>query len=264
MKRRWKIKRDLYGLQTMPSAGVWAHVCLLKSRGMTLQEISSVADVATSTLARIRRGEPCYRSTAGRLLAVPVPPFATSGRVYSGTSTVGAQRRLQALATLGWSTLALSEHTTVSYHTLRSVYHKPRVMAPTHTAIMGLYDRFWNTPAPPSKSASLTATNAHANGWVGPLAWDDDDLDNPDATPNVSGAPNPRHTNRVHVEDVEWLLDLHPTITTRQVADRLGVGPTAVWNHLKRKGHRELLDVLKRNAELAGAGNQWHGDGKAA
>jgi lambda repressor-like predicted transcriptional regulator len=245
----WKTKRDLYGLQTVPSARVARHVALLRSRGVTVNEIASAAPCSTSTIARIQVGKALYRATAVRILAVPVPSKpATTGRAYSHTPTVGARRRLQALATLGWSCKALAEHTHLSFHTLRAVYYRDHITTPTNVAITALYDRFWDVPATPSRSSTQTKVNALRSGWVGPLAWDDDDLDNPDATPNLTGGTGRR---KVHVDDIEWLLDLYPAITTRDLAARMGVGVTSIQNHLRRKDRRDLLDRLNRNAILA-------------
>ena len=55
-------------------------------------------------------------------------------------------------------------------------------------------------------------------------------------------------------EDVEWLLEQHPYITTRALAQRLGYADNSgVQVALERAGRRDLLARLARNAETAGA-----------
>lgn len=56
----------------------------------------------------------------------------------------------------------------------------------------------------------------------------------------------------VHVDDVEWLLECNPTLTTQQLAPRFGVHPDTVRRSLSRAGRQDLLDRLTRNAEIAG------------
>jgi hypothetical protein len=65
---------------------------------------------------------------------------------------------------------------------------------------------------------------ARKYGWVSPLAWDDDNIDDPAATPNL-GEPSPRGSSPL-LENADWLLaagcSLHET------ARRLGVSPHSI------------------------------------
>jgi hypothetical protein len=55
------------------------------------------------------------------------------------------------------------------------------------------------------------------------------------------------------VEDVAWLLEQHPHITVRAIAERLGYRDQSGIQHaLRRAGRRDLLERLARNA-LEGA-----------
>lgn len=56
----------------------------------------------------------------------------------------------------------------------------------------------------------------------------------------------------VVAEDVEFILETEPLITTKNLASRLGYrGPDGVRNALKRAGRADLLAQLARNAEVA-------------
>lgn len=57
---------------------------------------------------------------------------------------------------------------------------------------------------------------------------------------------------RVHVDDVEWLLECHPTATMAELAPRFGVTPSGLQKALRNEDRRDLLDLLARNAALAG------------
>lgn len=64
------------------------------------------------------------------------------------------------------------------------------------------------------------------------------------------------HERKLHgavpIEDVEWLLECHPTMTAHQMAPRFNVKPESVRRAASRAGRTDLLDRLARNAELAG------------
>jgi transcriptional regulator with XRE-family HTH domain/transposase-like protein len=94
----------------------------------------------------------------------------------------GTRRRLQALATQGWSQLRLA--TELGCANSQSVGRilrgdASRVNSRTRDAIAALYDRLAMTPGPSDRARDYAR---HA-GWVPPLDWDDSHLDDPAATP---------------------------------------------------------------------------------
>lgn len=99
----------------------------------------------------------------------------------------GTHRRLQALAYNGWSLGRLSARLAPSrtaFAILRSNQLTPAVAARVAT----LYDKLWDQPPPLAtrqdrQAAAQVRNRARALGWVAPLAWDDDTIDNPDAKP---------------------------------------------------------------------------------
>lgn len=104
---------------------------------------------------------------------------------YQSVFMLGAQRRLQALACLGWSMPALSERCELSRWTLRDIARGTRTIRVTlrvQAVICALYDELCMTPAPARTKAEKVSTfrakhQAARLGWAPPLAWDDIDSD---------------------------------------------------------------------------------------
>lgn len=70
-----------------------------------------------------------------------------------------------------------------SRNSVMNLTRATRVTRGTERAVRALYDRLAMTPAPPGSSASQTRRWAQLRGWVGPLSWDDETIDDPTARP---------------------------------------------------------------------------------
>lgn len=96
-------------------------------------------------------------------------------------------RRLQALARLGWSLPAISVVAGVTH--LDRVRAATEVKRSTAKAVAHAYDQLSMRVPTASvrwERAAIARTRNHAarQGWPPPLAWDDEDLDNPHAQPH--------------------------------------------------------------------------------
>lgn len=107
-------------------------------------------------------------------------------------SSLGAQRRLQALIRQGWSQKKLAARLGVPpqrvYQLLREATMSPR----THQAIADVFDELWDKEPTRATTPQLIAYNrtvryGAARGWARPLDWDD--IDN-DAAPAHVARPN--------------------------------------------------------------------------
>lgn len=240
---RARSRAKLYGRydRFLPGDLVRTHLRTLMNQGMGWKTISTRAGVATSTTYAILYGKhlaaPTHpehrpprikvsRPVAEKLLAVTLT-LAPSAVVPN----VGTARRLQALMAIGYSGEYLARRLGMSRANIGPVIHATRdVTSATHAAVVGLYDDLWDqTPA--ARTSTKTRRLAARYGWVPPMAWDDDAMDNPDATPQ---APEVGRSRRWHIEDAQWLLD--SGMSAEAVAQQLGVEPATIEHGFRRAG----------------------------
>ncbi len=98
------------------------------------------------------------------------------------------RRRLQALHVIGWTDLAIGGQLNIACQAAAQLRTNPspRILQSTAARVTALYDRTWNV-YPEGASADRARSNALRLGWCPPLAWDDDELDDPAAAPHLPG-----------------------------------------------------------------------------
>ena len=211
------------------------HVRAVLATGVGWKRIGKVAGVANGTMTTLlygktrdgRRSAPCRRmnpEAARRLLALPLPTVdqLPGAVIVDGT---GTRRRLQALATLGWSVGALANEAGIDRQSLDGAMRGKPVLARTRQAVIALYERLWMTPAPADDhrrriSISRTRRRSEASGWLPPAAWDDDTIDDPATIPAVEPIGSVGE-DMVDEHAVELVLDsqpMHLTGMTLEVA----------------------------------------------
>lgn len=181
------------------TAGTWqpwtaaaparAHVLELGAAGIGYKRVAQLAHLPHSTVSKLLRGGPGDRpptqklrpATAAALLAVKADPSA----IAPGTNidATGTRRRIQALQCLGWTLTAQAEQIGWTTANFAALLNRHQISSSTATLVRDLYDR-WSMATPPAGGArTRSVRHAHARGWFPPLAWDDDALDDPAATP---------------------------------------------------------------------------------
>lgn len=174
----------------IPTSIVAGHVRQLHAAGWTNRDIHHASGVAEDTLRCLLGGttrgrttrRAVQRDTANRLLALQ-PTTTRSGERVVVPST-GVRRRAQALARIGWSLREQSRRCGLSDDTLAHICARANgtVSLRTHHLVCALYDQLSATPGPSKPSA----TKARRKQWPPPMAWWDDDLDDPNAKPTGS------------------------------------------------------------------------------
>ena len=155
---------------------VRAHMRRLVAAGMTVSRIALAAGmratdgrrIATSTSDVIRR------TTAEAILAVTPAPLTVS--------SVGARRRIQALALLGWSMPAICDAGGIAPGTLRGAQVEDRITLRTNDAIRHAHDLLWDTTPPDTWQTRRRSAQAGRAGYAPTLAWDD--IDDPAEQPS--------------------------------------------------------------------------------
>lgn len=272
-RRRRQSRNAAYGrapyVDATPTRG---HLQHLVDQGMGPKRIAAVSGIGHGVISAILYGkhlgdgrvrQPNKRVTAEteqRVLAIALD-LADGVRV-DGT---GTRRRLQALATLGWSINALARATSLDRQCLDNALHgRGQTMMGTRRAVAAIYEQLWNTPAPTSTkgervAAGRTRARARREDWAPPMAWDDETIDDPGATPFVGDVTDITTAGRGRVNTdsltdcaVEWGM------TREQAAVRLGVAPGTVTTALARLDDDRpdlagaLRDAFARNATAQG------------
>jgi hypothetical protein len=173
----------------VPAGPVRAHVNTLVAAGASYARIAEAAGLTRQGVRWIvnRQGETVRRSTARALMRVQLADVTGSraGRVPA----VGTHRRLQALLALGHTYATIAAAAGVP-NEIRPNWHQGSVLAATHDAVCRAYEVLSMVPGQNAHTRSFSATR----GYAPPLAWDDEDLDDPYAQPQ--GVDGARHSDR--------------------------------------------------------------------
>lgn len=222
----------------MQKAGTWQpwhpnpeqvreHINHLRDHGVGLDAIAESAGIARISVQRITYGTYKYVTTETAEAILAVTP-----RAAKQVNPTGTRRRLQALATLGYSYPYLSEKLGVNPRGV-AAYAAPSkrwVMRDTAEKVRQLYDELSMKPGP-DQTAALRAKN---KGWAPPLAWDDDTIDDPNALPKFGHRPKGYASN---LPDIDILVAEVNRSGLHVVADKYGVAPGSVGIHLNRNGY---------------------------
>ncbi|WP_170963556.1 hypothetical protein [Cellulosimicrobium cellulans] len=232
------------------AAAAVKHARELMNAGLGSRRIAELAGVSRSTLAALLRGArtTTRQSIVDKLLAVPMP---TLDDLAPGATTdaTGTTRRVRALIAHGWSVTALADRTGIDRQVLDAAANaiRPSVAVSTARAVRVAYDELWAAPVPESPGKTRALNRARREGWPPPLAWDDDEIDDPAALP----APGWREDECLAPGCPETELLAHGLCSKHYYARRSASSPRIVdldeFLHLVRSG-----EDLERAATRAG------------
>lgn len=262
-RRAWKadrVRRSRGGAPPVAAEPVRQHVNMLVEAGRTVTSIVQETGLSESTICGIRTGrlDQILQGTASKLLAVQ--PFKDARSLVDSTGSV---RRLRALVVMGHSQETLALEIGCGYTRISDLTHGrfPQITAALEQQIRAVYEKLSMMPGPSLHGRS----RAKRNGWYGPLAWDDDMIDDPAAVPQTD-AVMPVATEGGNLA-ARWLLGESVILddearkevlahlyewtnyTTQEIADRLDMTPAAAeqrWNRLKRQAQLEGRTLRRR------------------
>lgn len=185
------------------------HVAVLRAGGWTVAQVAATAGVGRHSVSRLSNGsrDLVQARIANAILAVryDTPPPGP----YTAVDATGTVRRLQALVYMGWTSPQLAGMLACQPSHLNRMLTVTTVQERTRVAVAALYDRLWDQQPPANTSdrrghIRRARTRAKKYGWVGPLAWDDDTIDAPDAAPEQE--PAAQEADRLDETAVEAAL----------------------------------------------------------
>ena len=221
------------------------HLSALSAAGVGRRRAAALSGVPDSVLSRILYGGPGDRPPAARIRSETEAKILA---VVAGLDTLGnraiidatgSQRRLQALVAVGYSQASLGARLNITPQNFGTTMRTERITAATARAIRGLYDQLWNVPPDESThrariAASRARNTALRNGWPPPMAWDDDEIDDPHAGP-PEGWQRPRHLSSAdQAAEAAELISWEGTVSL--AAERMGVRRDALAKAISRAG----------------------------
>ena len=223
---RHRLRQVAYGRwdsQRVAAQPIRDHITTLLNAGMSRRVIADAAGTSHSKILVLFNGRsdrssapPSFilRATADRYLNVPIPSAARDVALDGAlVSSVGARRRVQALVAAGWTLTALGEQISGD---ITSALTRDRITARRHRQIAGLFTRLQLIPGPSDRARRYAARRR----WPLPLEWDEDEIDDPDASPTSA-----RHTSASsRVERIDQTRELTDAgLSAQEIADRLDV-----------------------------------------
>ncbi len=169
--RAYRARQARPGLRVSPQRAQ-RHIIRLVGQGCPLYVIAEQAGVSNSTIADIAAGGRAfiYRHTEQAILA------ADGGHGHI-IPAAGTHRRIQALMAIGYPFVDLAERLGVHHDRIRQYLIQEAVYTRTAARVARLYDELSMTPGPSRRARNIAARR----GYLPPLAWDDDTIDDPAA-----------------------------------------------------------------------------------
>lgn len=227
----WRTRQHAYGRwqSVYVDAGpARERVAALRATGLGLRRIAELTGVRRGTLTELLTGrqsrtgrpsEKVLQGTAEKILAVPVPEVGYAAAAdHTVVSALGATRRLQALVAAGWPASALAPQLGMTDSNLSQLVtgRQTTCTAARARAVAALFAELQMTPGPSDRATQRGRTN----GWPLPMEWDEEVLDDPDATPQFDRW-TPASSTAERRDQVAVLTA--KGLSTDQIAERLGV-----------------------------------------
>ena len=221
-----RIRRARGAFDHVDAGPTLAHVARLRARGWGWHTIARAGKTSTAMLHRLERGETptLQQQKAERILAIP-PTWQWTRVPVPG---VGTRRRLSALAWQGWSGKAVAQQVGLSGWLFYNSAKTDRIEARNAAKIAEFFDRHAYKPGPDP----IYAKRARTLGAIPAAAWDDD-IDDPNAVPNLGERRSRGPRRRVHIDEVEHLTSFGLSLDA--IAQRLDVEPASLREIIRRQ-----------------------------
>ncbi|ORV07099.1 hypothetical protein AWB94_13940 [Mycolicibacterium canariasense] len=212
---------------------VRAHIERCRAAGMGVIRIGQLSGVQARTVRRITSGYG-IRTTAGiaRAILAVNPDVDRPAHM----NPIGAIRRIRALAALGYTrsqiagAVANYQINLHKYLTGSAAWVRPE----TFDRIDAAYQTLGAQPLPQGPHADTARRIAAARGWLPPLAWQDGEIDDPDAQGDPSVVLKPSRSVPSDFLDIVADHREHVGRTDAEIAKRLGITTETLKLRIRR------------------------------
>lgn len=167
---------------------VRAHVLSLMAAGIGRRRISTLTGISQSTLQKLLSGKVGRPPTlqvrpamADKLFAITASTVAIAAG--ANINPIGTQRRIQGLAVLGWTLTEQGRRIGWEAGNYIAILGREQIVRATADKVATLYEQLSMQPAPSGYGATRVKAMAMRRRWFPPLAWDDEQIDDPAAVP---------------------------------------------------------------------------------
>jgi len=182
---RYRLERERGSTRRTPSGPAAQRVLDLCAAGWTIGQIAIAAGCAERTVSNLReqRYQTIKNDLANRILKAR-PTLATVPAT-TRISAIGTVRRVQALMAIGHSLIGIAEAMGMAHTALSNTLcgRRPTVAVGTARSAQRVYREWAERPGTSRRSIN----RATAQGWAPPAAWNDDEIDDPQAIPDWTG-----------------------------------------------------------------------------
>ncbi|WP_396645400.1 hypothetical protein [Microbacterium sp.] len=170
-----------------------AHVRYLQAFGYSYQQIARAAGVNEGTPLRAVRGRLKFVQARIGNAILAVEPAIEDLAPHTIIPSRGIRRRIEALATRGWSIAAIADRAHLSRTRVSHLMWNDGATVRNHLLIAAIYAGIWDEEPPAEtvwdrRTVLRTRNRAAALGWAPPLAWDD--IDNDPAPQRPADSPD--------------------------------------------------------------------------
>jgi hypothetical protein len=155
----------------------------LVSQGASIRAIADAAGLSATAICKVRQGHQpkVSRVTANRVAGLTLASIISRPHGPGFVPKIGAVRRIQGLLAIGWTHAHINAAGELASHRSENTLGQAGdwINRDTHDAICRVYDQLSMTSGPSAR----TRGRAAKLGYPPPLAWDDDEIDDPAAVP---------------------------------------------------------------------------------
>ena len=218
------------------------HVNELRAAGLPIAAIADLAGVAYNVVENVSKSPTARVRIVSRdaLWGVTADMYKRPRMPRKQIPNVGVSRRLKALMYMGYHGADLMRRMGMDERYITRLVNSEWVYQSTFEKVADLYDELWCVPAPDTYGGRRAAARARREGWVGPLGWDEETIDDPAAEPATTREVRPNGAELL--SEVAHLLEAGES--PEHVANILGRKLSTITRLADRHGEKTIASAF--------------------